>query len=174
MNLNKIILIGNLTSDPELRSTPAGQSVCNFRLATNRNWTDKGTGQKQQETEYHTVVLWGKMAEIASQFLSKGSLAMIEGRLRTRSWQDNTGNKRFRTEVVAQTLQLGPRGQKTFVAPAKQPQPAPTQEEEIPIVEEPSSIDSAYIAEAASAKEAATAGEEKEEEDEIKVEDIPL
>lgn len=130
MNLNKVILIGNLTSDPELRSTSTGQQVCNFRLATNRMWSDKGTGQKQQETEFHTVVAWGRLAEIASQFLTKGSLAMIEGRLRTRSWQDSTGNKRFRTEVVAQTLQLGPRGQKTINSSE------PTKEE-IPIIEEP-------------------------------------
>lgn len=144
MNLNKVILIGNLTSDPELRSTSSGQSVCNFRLATNRTWTDKGTGQKQQETEYHTVVLWGKLAEIASQFLTKGSLAMIEGRLRTRSWQDASGNKRFRTEIVGQTLQLGPKGQKT-ASILETPAPA---KEEIPIIEE--------------------------KEEEIKVEDIPL
>lgn len=129
MNLNKVILIGNLTSDPELRSTPSGQAVCNFRMATNRVWSNKATGQKQQEAEYHTVVAWGRLAEIASQFLTKGSLAMIEGRLRTRSWQDSSGNKRFRTEVVAQTLQLGPRGAKTTEA-------VETGKEDIPIIEE--------------------------------------
>lgn len=129
MNLNKVILIGNLTSDPELRSTPSGQAVCNFRMATNRVWSNKATGQKQQEAEYHTVVTWGRLAEIASQFLTKGSLAMIEGRLRTRSWQDSSGNKRFRTEVVAQTLQLGPRG-------AKATETAETGKEDIPIIEE--------------------------------------
>ena len=85
MNLNKVILIGNLASDPELRNTPAGQPVCSFRLATNRVWTDKTTKNQQKETEYHSVVTWGRLAEIASQFLTKGSLAMIEGRLRTRS-----------------------------------------------------------------------------------------
>ena len=144
MNLNKVILIGNLTSDPELRSTPSGQPVCNFRMATNRVWSDKTSGQKQQEAEYHTVVAWGRLAEIASQFLTKGSLAMIEGRLRTRSWQDSSGNKRFRTEIIAQTLQLGPRGQKTIGAtePSK---------EDIPIIEEG-----------------------KESEEEIDVKDIPL
>ncbi len=135
MNLNKVILIGNLTSDPELRSTASGQSVCNFRMATNRNWTNKATGQKQQEAEYHTVVLWGKLAEIASQFLTKGSLAMVEGRLRTRSWQDPSNNKHFRTEIVAQTLQLGPKGQKTANMPEKD-EPKRDEHEEIPIVEE--------------------------------------
>jgi single-strand DNA-binding protein len=136
MNLNKVILIGNLTSDPELRSTPSGQPVCNFRMATNRVWTDRTSNQRQQETEFHTIVAWGRLAEIASQFLTKGSLAMIEGRLRTRSWQDSAGNKRFRTEIVAQTLQLGPRGAKTSPLPDKE-QP----KEDIPIIEEEGDID---------------------------------
>ena len=133
MNLNKVILVGNLTSDPELRSTPSGQPVCNFRMATNRIWTDKNSNQKQQETEYHTVVAWGRLAEIASQFLTKGSLTMIEGRLRTRSWQDSSGNKRYRTEIVAQTLQLGPRSAKSQAEPGEQPKEV---KEEIPIIEE--------------------------------------
>src|SRR3989344_7801464 len=81
-------------------------------MATNRIWIDKNTHQKQQEVEYHTIVVWGKLAEIASRFLTKGSLAMIEGRLRTRSWQDASGVKKYRTEIIAQTLQLGPRLQK--------------------------------------------------------------
>jgi single-strand DNA-binding protein len=137
MNLNKVILIGNLTSDPELRSTPSGQPVCNFRLATNRIWTDRNSKQKQQETEYHTVVAWGRLAEIASQFLTKGALAMVEGRLRTRSWQDSSGNKRFRTEIVAQTLQLGPKGVKAAPRPGKESQ---AQQEEIPVIEEEEEI----------------------------------
>lgn len=134
MNLNKVILIGNLTADPELRSTPSGQPVCNFRMATNRIWVDKNTHQKQQEVEYHTIVLWGKLAEVASRFLTKGSLAMVEGRLRTRSWQDSSGNKRFRTEIVAQTLQLGPRGIKS--TGGAQESPESTSKEEIPVIEE--------------------------------------
>lgn len=135
MNLNKVILIGNLTSDPELRSTPSGQPVCNFRMATNRVWTDRNSNQKQQEAEYHTVVAWGRLAEIASQFLTKGSLTMIEGRLRTRSWQDSAGNKRFRTEIVAQNLQLGPKGQKTLPTTSEGASSAQSQEE-IPVIEE--------------------------------------
>ena len=162
MNLNKVILVGNLTSDPELRSTPSGQTVCNFRMATNRVWTDRASGQKQQETEYHTIVAWGRLAEIASQFLTKGSLTMIEGRLRTRSWQDSAGNKRFRTEVVAQTLQLGPRGQKTI-------ETAERAKEDIPIIEEPSSTEGTST----ELGRSPTAGEEKEE-GEIDVKDIPL
>ncbi|MFH1820652.1 MAG: single-stranded DNA-binding protein [Candidatus Nealsonbacteria bacterium] len=146
MNLNKVIIIGNLTSDPETRTTSTGQSVCNFRMATNRMWTDRNTNQKQQETEYHTIVAWGKLAEIVSQFLTKGSLVMIEGRLRTRSWQDNAGNKRFRTEIVAQSLQMGPKGAKTQQgtiknAPGQQPKEEQQPKEDIPVIEEDEEID---------------------------------
>ncbi len=108
MNYNKVILVGRLVADPEIRSTPSGQSVCNIRLATNRVWTDQ-QGNKQEAVEYHDVVLWQKLADTASRFLTKGSLALIEGRLQTRSWQDQTGSKRYRTEIVAENLQLGPR-----------------------------------------------------------------
>ena len=131
MNLNKVILIGNLTADPELRNTPSGQSVCNFRMATNRVWTDKETKQQQKEAEYHTIVAWGRLAEISSQYLSKGSLVMVEGRLRTRSWQDPQGNKRFRTEIVAETLQFGPKG-----TGKSNPRQEEAGQEEIPIIEE--------------------------------------
>lgn len=109
MNLNKVFILGNLTSDPELRNLPSGQPVCNFRMATNRIWTDKETGQKQQKTEYHTVVAWRKLATVASQYLKKGGLVFVEGRLTTRSWNDASGNKRYRTEIVAENIQLGPR-----------------------------------------------------------------
>ncbi len=134
MNLNKVILIGNLTADPELRSTPSGQSVCNFRMATNRVWTDKETHQQQKETEFHQIVTWGRLAEIASQFLTKGSLVMIEGRIRTRSWQDPSGNKHFRTEIIAERMQLGPRGTGKKVPEAAEEKE--TDKEEIPVIEE--------------------------------------
>lgn len=140
VNLNKVILIGNLTADPELRTTPSGQSVCNFRMATNRIWTDKTTSQQQKETEYHTIIAWARLAEIASQYLSKGSLVMIEGRLRTRSWQDSSGNKRFRTEVVAERLQLGPKGVAKSI-PAQSSPPEKETKEEIPVIEEEEEID---------------------------------
>lgn len=110
MNLNKVILVGNLTAAPELRNTPSGQQVCSLRMATNRIWNDKVKGGQQKDTEFHSVVAWGKLAEIASRFLTKGSLAMIEGRLKTRSWQDQSGAKHFRTEIIAERLQLGPKG----------------------------------------------------------------
>lgn len=134
MNLNKVVIIGNLASDPELRSTPSGQQVCNFRLATNRVWKDKNTGQQQKETEFHTVVAWGRLADISSKYLTKGSLAMIEGRLRTRSWQDQSGQKRFRTEIIAETLQLGPRGYKDNTP--GDTASANSNKESIPIIEE--------------------------------------
>ena len=114
MNLNKAFLIGRLVSDPETRTTPTGQTVCSFRMATNRVWTDKTTSQKQEKTEYHNIVLWRRLAEIASQFLTKGSLALIEGRIQTRSWQDTSGNKRYRTEIIGERLQLGPRAAGTI------------------------------------------------------------
>ncbi|MEK7482290.1 MAG: single-stranded DNA-binding protein, partial [Patescibacteria group bacterium] len=96
MNINKAIIIGRLTQNPEMRSTPSGQSVCNFSMATNRAWVDKASGQKKEETDFHNIVLWGKLAEIASQYLTKGALAYIEGRLRTRSWEDASGVKKYR------------------------------------------------------------------------------
>lgn len=131
MNLNKVILVGNLTTDPELRTTPSGQSVCSFRMATNRIWVDKATGQQQKKTEYHNVILWRRLAEIASQYLTKGSLVLIEGRLETRSWQDPTGKKLFRTEIIAERMQLGPKTSKALAAEDKKESP-----EDIPIIEE--------------------------------------
>ncbi|MBI2623103.1 MAG: single-stranded DNA-binding protein [Candidatus Liptonbacteria bacterium] len=108
MNLNKVFLIGRLTADPQLRTTPGGASVTSFGLATNRVWTDKA-GAKQNETEFHNIVAWGRSAEVASQYLKKGGLAFVEGRLRTRTWQDKQGQTRRTTEIVLERLQLGPR-----------------------------------------------------------------
>ncbi len=141
MNLNRVILVGRVTSVPEMRTTQGGQSVCTIRIATNRNWTDS-SGQKQEQTEFHSVVLWRRLAEIASQFLTKGSLVLIEGRLQTRSWQDTSGNTRWRTEIIAERMQLGPR---SMTAPGETPAAPPDTEqplkEEIPIIEEDEKID---------------------------------
>jgi len=131
MNLNKIFLIGRLTQNPETKTTPAGQTVCTFSLATNRVWNDKNSGQKQEKTEYHNIVLWRRLAEIASQYLTKGSLVLVEGRLQTRSWQDNSGNKKYKTEIIGDNIQLGPRS--GFQQPQKQEE---LPKEEIPIIEE--------------------------------------
>jgi single-strand DNA-binding protein len=108
MDLNKVILVGRVTADPQVRSTPGGQSVTTIGVATNRVWTDKA-GQKQEQTEFHNVVLWGRTAEIAGQYLTKGAMVLIEGRLQTRSWTDKQGQQRKTTEVMAERMQLGPR-----------------------------------------------------------------
>ncbi|MDP2704114.1 MAG: single-stranded DNA-binding protein [bacterium] len=108
MNLNKVFLIGRLTVDPGLRSTQSGQAVTSFGLATNRVWNDK-SGQRQEDTEFHNIVVWGRQAEIVSQYLKKGSMALIEGRLQTRTWQDAQGQKRRTTEIIADRVQFGPR-----------------------------------------------------------------
>ena len=108
MNLNRVIIIGRLTHDPQLRTTPTGQSVATISVATGRVWTDKG-GSRQEETEYHSVVVWGRQAEIASQYLTKGSVVFVEGRLQTRGWQDKQGQSRKTTEIICDRLQLGPK-----------------------------------------------------------------
>jgi len=111
MNLNKAIIIGNLTANPEVRNTPGGQSVASFTIATNRVWTGKD-GQKQEQAEFHNIVAWGKLADIVGQYLAKGRLCMVEGRLQTRNWVDQaSGIKKYRTEIIAENVQLGPRGQ---------------------------------------------------------------
>jgi len=108
MYLNKVFIFGNLTRDPELRSLPSGNAVVNFSLATNRIWKDKD-GNKQEGTEFHNIVIFGRQAEIASQYLRKGSSLLVEGRLQTRSWDDNAGAKRYRTEIIVDKFQFGPR-----------------------------------------------------------------
>ncbi len=138
MNLNKVFLLGNLTFDPEIRTTPNGKMVCSFRVATNRIWIDKQTGEKKQLTEYHRVVTWGRLAEIASQYLKKGRLVFVEGRLVTRSWEDANGVKKSRTEIVAERLQLGPK--KAAQAELKETSSQEPIEEEIPIIEEDENI----------------------------------
>jgi len=106
MSVNKVILLGRLGQDPELKHTPSGNAVCNFSLATTESWNDKSSGQKQEKTEWHKVVVWGKLAEMSSQYLSKGSQAFVEGSLQTRSWDDKDGNKRYTTEINAKNVQF--------------------------------------------------------------------
>ncbi len=105
-SVNKVILIGNLGKDPEVRYTPSGAAVCNLRLATTRNWKNRESGERQEETEWHSVVLYDRQAEIAGEYLRKGRPVYIEGRLKTRKWQDKDGNDRYTTEIVAETMQL--------------------------------------------------------------------
>lgn len=108
MYLNKAIIIGNLTRDPELRSLPSGVKVCSFSLATNRVWKDKN-GARQEDTQYHNCVVFGTQAETVSQYLRKGSSALVEGRMQTRSWDAADGKKQYRTEIVADRVQFGQR-----------------------------------------------------------------
>jgi single-strand DNA-binding protein len=103
MDLNKVQIIGRITQDVELRQTPNGQSVTTLSIATNRNWTD-GAGMKQEQAEFHNVVLWAKLAEIAGQYLQKGKKVYIEGRLQTRSWEAQDGSKRYRTEIIGENM----------------------------------------------------------------------
>ena len=113
MYLNKAILIGNLTRDPELKSLPSGIKVCSFSLATNRVWKDKN-GSRQESTDYHNVVVFGRQAETVAQYMKKGSSILVEGRIQTRSWDDkNSGEKKYRTEIVADRTQFGPKGSNT-------------------------------------------------------------
>lgn len=158
MNLNKVFLAGNLTRDPEIRNLPSGQPVASFGLATNRFFTDK-SGQKQQSVEYHNVVLFGKLAETAKSFLNKGSLVLIEGRLQTRTWDDQqSGAKRSKTEIIGERIQLGPR---TSQSPNQSNNSqSDNSSEDIPVIEDNSNF---------SKKD-----KKEEEEEEIDVNDIPL
>lgn len=141
MNVNKVILVGRLTRDPEMRSTPSGQSVATLGMATNNYWTDKG-GQRQERTEYHSVVLWGKLAEIAGQYLTKGQECFVEGRLQSRSYTGKDGVERKVVEIVGETMQLGSRaGQSTASSAPSRPAPSSAaksepvmKEEEIPTI----------------------------------------
>lgn len=110
--VNKVILLGNVGRDPELKSLPSGQAVANFSLATSRRWKDKG-GERQEQTEWHNVVAFGRTAEVIAQYVSKGSKLYVEGRIQTRSWDDKqSGEKKYRTEIVADSVQfLGGKGE---------------------------------------------------------------
>jgi single-strand DNA-binding protein len=116
MYLNKVFIIGNLTRDPELKALPSGSKVCSFGIATNRNFKDKD-GNRQEATEFHNIVVFGRTAELVAQYLKKGSQAYVEGRLQTRSWEQN-GEKKYRTEIVAETVQFGSRPGPSSGAPA--------------------------------------------------------
>lgn len=145
MNLNKAMIIGNLTRDPELKSTPSGQSVASFGIATNLVWLDQ-SGQQQKKAEFHNIVAWRKLAEVCSKYLRKGSKVFIEGRLQTSDWTGNDGVKRYRTEIVAENMIMLDRRDANFDTPSSSQGAA---EEIIEIPEDPN-------------------------EEEIRVEDIPF
>ena len=139
MYLNKAIVIGNLTRDPELRSLPSGIKVCSFSLATNRVWKDKN-GARQESTDYHNVVVFGRQAETVAQYMKKGSSILVEGRMQTRSWDDKTsGEKKYRTEIVADRTQFGPKSGNTGggMATTSAGSKAPASEGEVDSIEYP-------------------------------------
>jgi single-strand DNA-binding protein len=153
MNVNKVILVGRLTRDPDVRTTSSGQTVTTVGLATNNFWTDK-SGQKQEKTEFHNIVLWGRLGEIAGQYLTKGQEAYFEGRLQSRSYTGKDGVERKLTEVVAENMQLGSRPQGTAASrPSVQNQAAP---QTTPVSEEIPTINL------------------DEEPEEVKIEDVPF
>jgi single-strand DNA-binding protein len=154
MNVNKVMLVGRLTRDVEIRNTASGQSVASISMATNRFWKDK-SGQRQEQTEFHNVVLWGRLAEIAGQYLTKGQEAYIEGRLQTRKYTAKDGTERRTTEIVAENMQLGSRpqgssGASSNYSPAERTPQKETPAEVIPTI----NLD--------------------EEENEVKIEDVPF
>jgi len=155
MNLNKAMLIGNLTRDPEIRNTPSGQSVASFSLATNYVWTDQ-QGQKRDKAEFHNIVAWRRLAEICGQYLKKGSKIYIEGRLQTRDWVGQDGIKRYRTEIIAENMiMLDRAGAASPMSRAEQP---PMPSESVIDVEEAVGLP----------------GEGNQDEEEIRVENIPF
>ncbi len=132
--INKVILVGNLGQDPETRAMPSGKAVTNVRIATTDSWRDKQSGEQKEQTEWHTVVFFDRLAEIAAEYLRKGSQVYVEGRLRTRKWQDKSGNDRYTTEIVANEMQMlggragGSAGAAAPAAGASRREAAPTED----------------------------------------------
>ncbi len=128
--VNKVILVGRLGSDPEVKYTSSGTAVARFNLATSEQWSDKATGEKKERTEWHRIVFWNKLAELCGQYLSKGRQIYVEGGLQTRSWEDKDGNKRYTTEIRGQTIQfLGSTQQQTGLGGPQDMAPAAPQGE---------------------------------------------
>ena len=137
MYLNKALIIGNLTRDPELRSLPSGVKVCSFSVATNRVWKDKN-GARQESTDYHNIVAFGRQAETVAQYMKKGSSILVEGRMQTRSWEDKTsGEKKYRTEIVADRTQFGPKSSGAGFTPGKAEGQKEKESEETDTIEYP-------------------------------------
>jgi single-strand DNA-binding protein len=136
MNLNKVIVVGRITADPELRTTPSGTNVTSFSIATNRVWTDKN-GERKEDTEFHNIVVWGRQAEVVNQFAKKGSLILIEGRLQTRTWEGKDGQTRRTTEIIGERIQLGPRpqGDRAGSAGKEEEKAGQASKEEMPVID---------------------------------------
>jgi single-strand DNA-binding protein len=149
MNFNKAIVIGRVTKDPEVRTTPSGQSVATLSVATNRVWNSQ-SGERQEKTEFHNIVAWGKLAEICGQYLTKGQEVLFEGRMETRVWEGQDGQKRSRTEIIAENMQMGAKS-KGEGGSGNYNRPSAPSHQQQPAAEEPMS-----------------------DEEEIKIEDIPF
>lgn len=171
-SLNRATIIGNATRDPELRTTPNGRSVTGFAVATNRRWTDRESGETKEEVQFHEIVVWGKMAEIAAQYIHKGNKVYIEGRLQTRTWEGQDGARREKTEIVAENfIFLTPKGSassdNTAENAADEPRPQP--EADAPLAKK---ADAPLAQE--EKKEKTEKSEQKPDEDEINLDDIPF
>ncbi|MFA4890408.1 MAG: single-stranded DNA-binding protein [Candidatus Paceibacterota bacterium] len=141
MNLNKVFIIGNLTRDPELKTLPSGTAVASFGVATNRVWKDQ-SGQKKEDVQFHNIVVFGRQAETVSQYLTKGSSVLVEGRIQTRNWDAQDGSKKSKTEIVAERVQFGPRrgagtGTGAGGGSGTAGKSAPAKEEELATIEYP-------------------------------------
>lgn len=177
-DFNQAIILGNLTRDPEVRSTPNGQTVANFSVATNRRWTNKETGQLQEEVEFHNVVAWGKLAEICGQILYKGRRVLVVGRLRTRNWEGQDGLRRYTTEIVARDISAtgAPKGIREAALeepPAEAPGEEPSTKTE-PGKEEKTTVAGSAKKTESQKKESETLKKTKESDEEINLDDIPF
>jgi len=141
-SINKVILIGNLGKDPEVRHLESGVAVCNFSIATGETYKDRNTGEKITHTEWHNIVLWRGLAEVAEKYLKKGAKIYIEGKLRTRSWQDQDGNTRYTTEILGDNMTMLVKAGETNTGGSAPAQPAPPKKENKPLGEEFSKPDS--------------------------------
>ena len=161
MNFNKAIVVGRVTRDPEIRTTPSGQNVASIGVATNRVW-NTNSGERQEKTEFHNIVVWGKLAEICGQYLTKGQLVLFEGRMETKTWEGQDGAKKSRTEIIAENMQLGPRAKSQEGGGGSYQSPVEKRDE------------GASQAEAPKQQNASQEKSGNSDEEEIKIEDIPF
>ena len=163
MNFNKAIIVGRVIRDPEVRTTPTGQNVASIGVATSRVW-NTNSGEKQEKTEFHNIVAWGKLAEICGQYLTKGQLVLFEGRIETRNWEGQDGVKKYKTEIIAENMQMGPRArsQESGGGSYRSQNHIEKKSENVPQTEIPKQQDDTSV----------KSGNSSEEE--IKIEDIPF
>ena len=170
MNFNKAIIIGRVIKDPEIRTTPNGQTVASIGVASNRVW-NSNSGERQEKTEFHNIVAWGKLAEICGQYLVKGQLVLFEGRIETRSWEGQDGAKKYKTEIVAENMQMGPkaRGQEEGASTYQKKESTP--------VNNPQNSENTIQTEPQNNQEdnqSNNANKDLGDKEEIKIEDIPF